>query len=108
MQTLTEPSVRIRSQLHPTGRMYPLIPVDALDAGRLDELTAVCRKAAALQRRERLGVRARWLIPRMVNVAVAAVLPDLEPEVLRRLPFESAVRVLAVWAELAAKEVRNV
>jgi hypothetical protein len=95
-------SVRIVSKLHPAGRLYELRGVDALTEADQRELVELHRKAAALLARPRPGLRAKFRVARAVDAAVALLLPDLEPAVLRRLPPSAGLRVLDHWAELEA------
>ena len=99
--------VLIRSKLHPDGKTYKLADVASLDARELEELVRVGRRVAGTIARSRPTPIANLRLSKAMGDAVAALLPELEPAVLRRLPGDERIRVLERWADLAQQGVAS-
>lgn len=93
-------SVRIRSAIHPEGKLYEFRAAADLTDGERAELAELHRDAAALMARRWKSPAAKIRMARLIEHAVEVLLPGIEPRLLRRMPDESCRLVLSTWASI--------
>lgn len=84
------------------GRPYKLRGVGELTKGELAQLVDAGRSVTRARRLARLGRRPRAVkVSRLLDRTIRVLLPDLEPHVLRDLPFDARVEICDTWAAAA-------
>jgi hypothetical protein len=96
-------TVRIRSRWAPEGALYVLRDVAQMSERELKQLVKLRRSVRTAKLLACGGRRPNEeRVSRLIDRTVAMLLPDLEPRVLRELPFESRVAIVDEWLRVEA------
>jgi hypothetical protein len=96
--TATPAPVRIRSRLHPEGKLYELRPAAEMSRVELAMISVLETQVERALRRRRPFVG--FAVRRAVDPIVRLVLPEIEESVLQRLPLEARMDVIGAWARV--------